>query len=102
MKLEHCKKDIVFMQLLAPRLLSAEQAAAYLGLGGIQALRQHVNVQPIRIGRSLRYDIRMLDAWVDQQSGVETPAAEQPANDNYDENDEAFAASVVGGQRARS
>lgn len=63
---------------LEPRLLSAEDAAAYLGLNSREALGL-VPVQPRRIGRRVLWDRQLLDAWLDREAGLESSSA--PAND---------------------
>lgn len=64
---------------IAPRLLSAEQAAAYLGYA-TTALLANIPVQPIQMtmtgpGSQPKYDRRALDAWLDRLSGLSVPAA---------------------------
>ncbi|SDH07926.1 Helix-turn-helix domain-containing protein [Pelagibacterium luteolum] len=50
------------------RMLTPQQAAAYLGLGSVNSLKAHVRVSPVKIGESVRYDVRDLDRWADAQS----------------------------------
>lgn len=47
-----------------PRLLSAEQAAAYCGMSD-ETFRQYTSVQPLRFGRRVLYDRAKIDTWVD-------------------------------------
>lgn len=47
-----------------PRLLSTKQAAAYCGLSD-EAFRQHITIDPIRLGRRVLYDRTKVDTWVD-------------------------------------
>ncbi|WP_287011322.1 hypothetical protein [Brevundimonas sp.] len=59
---------------IQPRLLTPEEAAAYLGYKSAAILAQ-VPVTPIRIstdgqGTNPRYDVRALDAWLDGLSGL--------------------------------
>ena len=63
---------------IAPRLLTAEQAAAYLGYAttGILAV---IPVKPVQlaaegVGAQPKYDIRALDAFLDRLSGLSVPA----------------------------
>lgn len=52
-----------------PRLMSAEQAAAYCGLSD-EAFRQHIKVAPVRFGRRVLYDRAKIDTWVDGLAGT--------------------------------
>ena len=75
---------------IAPRLLTAEQAAAYLGYA-TTALLANIPVQPIQMtmtgpGSQPKYDRRALDAWLDRLSGLSVPptaaqAGAGPADD---------------------
>lgn len=63
---------------IAPRLLSAEQAAAYLGYA-TTGLLAAIPVKPIQMtgagpGCQPKYDRRALDAWLDGLSGLSVPA----------------------------
>lgn len=58
------------MRELAPRLLDAEEAAAYLGRVSTKTLA-HVPVAPVRLGDRCLYDRRAIDAWLDRLSGLE-------------------------------
>jgi hypothetical protein len=51
---------------IAPRYLTREQAAAYLGYSE-SFFKEHVNVAPVREGRTVRFDIVDLDAWAAQR-----------------------------------
>lgn len=74
---------------IAPRLLTAEQAAAYLGYATTGVLA-NIPVKPVRLaaqgpGCQPKYDRAALDAFVDQLSGLSVPPAEQttpPAADD--------------------
>ena len=51
------------------RLLALELAARYLGISQ-RTLRRHTDagsIPVVRIGRSVRYDLHALDAWIDGQ-----------------------------------
>lgn len=73
--------------MINPRLLTEEQAAHYLGDVPIaEVVRQGIG--RVRFGRSVRYDRRALDAYLDALSGI----AAQSAND--DNPDAAFDRSV--------
>ena len=48
---------------IAPRCLSREQAAHYLGIG--RTLLKRIGPPPIRLGRRLVYDRVDLDCWLD-------------------------------------
>lgn len=64
---------------MTPRLLSREEAARYCGGVAPETFESHVPVQPVRIGRRCFWDVKSLDRWLDQQSGLVealTPAAE--------------------------
>jgi|AmaraimetFIIA100_FD_contig_121_60613_length_1197_multi_4_in_0_out_0_2 hypothetical protein len=56
---------------LTPRLLSRSAAAAYLGMSE-NHFDEHVAkvVPPLRFGRRNFWDIKRLDTWLDQQSGL--------------------------------
>lgn len=59
---------------VAPRLLSAEQAASYLGYA-TTALLANIPVRPVQMaekgpGSLPKYDRRALDAWLDKLSGL--------------------------------
>jgi len=59
---------------IPPRLLTAGQAARYLGYKSSQVLRQ-IPVEPIQVSedgrtKTRRYDRKALDAWLDRKSGL--------------------------------
>lgn len=56
---------------LTPRLLSRAAAATYLGMSE-NHFDEHVagGVPPLRFGRRSFWDIKALDRWLDQQSGL--------------------------------
>ena len=56
---------------MTPRLLSRDAAAAYCGVSP-NAFDEHISgfVRPIEIGRRNLWDVRALDRWLDQQSGI--------------------------------
>lgn len=56
---------------LVPRLLNRDAAAAYCGISTAH-FSEHVGskVPPIQLGRRKLWDIRSLDQWLDQQSGL--------------------------------
>jgi len=60
-----------------PRLLGAEQACAYLGLKSRDGLNS-VPVRPVRIGARVLWDVRAIDAWLDQLAGL-SPSADSAA-----------------------
>lgn len=72
-----------------PRLLTKDQACEYLALKTMSA----VPVRPCKIGSLVRYDLRALDAWLDQLSGLSpsTPSAAPPATSADDDPDAALA-----------
>lgn len=49
------------------RLLTADEAAAYCGVS-VGSLRTYIKVAPVKIGNSVRYDVRALDRWLDGQT----------------------------------
>jgi hypothetical protein len=58
---------------LTPRLLSRDAAAAYCGLSA-DTFEAVILVQPISLSARRRlWDIRALDRWLDQQSGIAEP-----------------------------
>jgi hypothetical protein len=66
---------------LTPRLLTAEQAAAYCNVGR-ENFEARVGVPPLRLfGARTLYDIRALDRWLDRQSGIAENEAEDRAVD---------------------
>lgn len=60
---------------IGPRLLSTRQAAHYLGYTSPTVLRT-LPIKPLRLGdgRAERWDVRVLDAYLDQQSGLASDA----------------------------
>jgi hypothetical protein len=56
---------------MTPRLLSRAAAATYCGISP-GAFDEHIAsaVKPIEIGRRNLWDVRALDRWLDQQSGL--------------------------------
>jgi glutathione S-transferase len=56
---------------LTPRLLSREQAAEYLGISPTH-FDEHVArwVPPLVMGRRNLFDIRAINRWLDQRSGL--------------------------------
>lgn len=80
---------------IAPRLLTAEQAAAYLGYATTGVLA-NIPVQPIRVaekgpGSQPKYDVRALDAFLDRLSGLSVPLAEQPTPAAEDDPETSYA-----------
>lgn len=76
---------------IQPRLLTPEEAAAYLGYKSAAILAQ-VPVTPIRISTdgltaNPRYDVRALDAWLDGLSGL-MPVAEAATAEDVAAEDE--------------
>ena len=54
------------------RLLDTVKAAAYLGMepGTLENWRyKRMGPRCIRLGKSVRYDLRDLDRWIDEQKG---------------------------------
>jgi len=60
------------LPLPARRLLTAEEASSYCGVS-VNTLRAHVGVQPLKIGNSVRYDVKELDRWLDERSQSTVP-----------------------------
>lgn len=80
---------------IAPRMLTAEQAAAYLGYATV-GLLANIPVKPVRMaeagaGSQPKYDRRALDAWLDRLSGLSV-AGPQTEGRGEDDADDAFAA----------
>jgi hypothetical protein len=65
---------------MTPRLLCKSAAAAYCGVIA-ETFEQHVrpHVPPIEIGTRRLWDVRALDRWLDQRSGLVTEL--RPVND---------------------
>lgn len=49
------------------RLLTTEEAASYCGVSA-PTMKAHVRVKPVKIGNSVRYDVKELDRWLDNKS----------------------------------
>jgi predicted DNA-binding transcriptional regulator AlpA len=67
-----------------PRLLSADFAAAYMGIGEtffLDCVSKHTLPAPVRLGRRKLWDRHMLDQCVDAMIGLDEPAAK--GNDNF-------------------
>jgi len=56
---------------LSPRLLTRDAAATYLSISSVH-FTTHVapKVPPLAIGTALRWDIKALDRWLDQRTGI--------------------------------
>lgn len=56
---------------MTPRLLCKDAAAAYLGVTA-ETFERHVrkHVRPVEIGARCLWDVKALDRWLDQQSGL--------------------------------
>jgi hypothetical protein len=56
---------------MTPRLLSRDAAATYCGMSA-NHFEEHVAkaVQPLHFGKRYLWDIRALDRWLDQRSGL--------------------------------
>jgi len=56
---------------MTPRLLSRDGAAAYCGMSP-NHFEEHVAraVPPLQFGRRCLWDVKALDRWLDQQSGL--------------------------------
>ena len=66
---------------MTPRLLTAEQAAAYCNVGR-ENFEARVGVPPLRLfGARTLYDRVALDRWLDRQSGIAENEAEDRAVD---------------------
>lgn len=68
---------------IAPRMLTAEQAAAYLGYE-TTGLLANIPVKPIQMvevgaGSQPKYDRFALDAWLDSRSGLSVPGDQDGA-----------------------
>jgi len=62
---------------IPPRLMTAIQAARYLGFKSSQVLKR-IPVEPILVSddgltRTRRYDRKALDVWLDERSGLAAP-----------------------------
>ena len=58
------------LPLPARRLLTSDEAAAYLGVS-LSTMQKHVKVAPINIGSAVRYDREALDRWIDGRRNQE-------------------------------
>jgi hypothetical protein len=68
---------------MTPRLLTAEQAAAYCNVGR-ESFETRVGVSPLKVfGNRHLYDRVALDLWLDQQSGL--PAHDGTTGINWSE-----------------
>lgn len=47
------------------RMLTTEEAADYCGLS-VNSFRAYVRVPPVNFGRSVRYDRKQVDEWLDR------------------------------------
>lgn len=74
------------MTAVAPRLLTAEAAAAYLALP-VAAVRRLLQGRVVIDGRT-RWDRQALDAWLDGRPA--SPSLSPPANSNATEADQAL------------
>src|SRR4051812_34057672 len=93
---------------IAPRMLTAEQAAAYLGYA-TTGLLANIPVKPVQMvdtgaGSQLKWDRAALDAWLDRLSGLSVAPGPQPAGgDAPDDADAAYelfkARKTAGGAR---
>lgn len=56
---------------MTPRLLSRDASAAYCGVTA-ETFEEHIrpHIPPIEIGARRLWDVKALDRWVDQQSGL--------------------------------
>ncbi len=77
------------------RMLTAEQAAAYLGYKTTEILAS-IPVKPVKMvevgpGCQPKYDLHALDAWLDRLSGLSVPAAAEAAAGPSDDPDAQFA-----------
>lgn len=69
---------------ISPRLLEAELAAAYVGLGAdafMAAVEQGLYPRPIEIGRRKHWDRRALDAVIDAFSALEITKIQETPDD---------------------
>ena len=59
---------------ITPRLLSEDAAAAYLGIHP-ETFEQHVrpHIRPVEIGSRRLWDVKALDRWLDEASGLTEP-----------------------------
>lgn len=64
------------MTEITPRLLTDEQAAAYLSMPVATVVREGIG--RVRFGRHTRYDRAAIDAWLDERAGLTPRIAETP------------------------
>ena len=69
---------------VAPRLMTAAQAANYLGYKSVEILRQFP-VWPIPIGRGKRWDRAHLDEYLDSLSGLTRGRGDSSESEVIDE-----------------
>lgn len=62
-----------------PRLLTDKEAADYLRLPVSAFVR--TGIGRVRLGQYVRYDLRALDAYLDELTGLTAHSAPQPDND---------------------
>ncbi len=65
--------------LITPRLMTRQQAASYCGMS-LPTFQATCPVTPLTLGDSKRlerYDVRMLDKWIDHLSNGATPSSPQ-------------------------
>lgn len=77
------------------RMLTAEEAAAYLGYKTTEILA-HIPVKPVKMvevgpGCAPKYDLHALDAWLDRLSGLSVPAAAEAGAGQADDPEAQFA-----------
>jgi hypothetical protein len=75
---------------IAPRLLTREQAAEYLGVS-VPTFTKVCNVTPVALGASkrlIRYDIKRLDIWIDGLSQTDTLGDSDDWLARFDNDDE--------------
>ena len=65
--------------IISPRVLTLEQAAAYLSAPVAWVRRQGIG--RVRFGARTGYDRQALDAWLDERRGVHTKSAASPEDD---------------------
>lgn len=70
---------------IPPRMLTAEQAAAYLGYA-TTGLLENIPVKPVKMavagpGSQPKYDRVALDTWLDGLSGLSVPASKSGAGE---------------------
>jgi len=74
---------------MTPRLLSREAAATYCGISPT-AFDEYIGrvVRPIEIGRRNLWDIKALDRWLDQQSGLAHAVDARPMGERLNGRDQ--------------